>query len=210
MGILVNCLAVIFGTIILICGVSYFVREKNAGNLRYYMLVMGIFGALWSGGYGIMGFAESAEQAFIFRAIGVIGVAGFMMTEALMIAYMIKIPKTLFNLYAVAFGIFAVVDLFFFIPDHHTFVRVDGRICYYSTNSLGRKVHSLFLVFVSVTMICMAVIWIRREKKTRELYYVRAVIISNVSILISIIPDTFLFGFLFATTRIVLPLLCLA
>ena len=51
MGILVNCLAVIFGTIILICGVSYFVREKNAGNLQYYMLVMGIFGALWSGGY---------------------------------------------------------------------------------------------------------------------------------------------------------------
>ena len=192
MGILVNCLAVIFGTIILICGVSYFVREKNAGNLRYYMLVMGIFGALWSGGYGIMGFAESAKQAYIFRAIGIIGVAGFMMTEALMIAYMIKIPKTLFNLYAVAFGIFAVVDLFFFIPDHHTFVRVGGRMCYYTTNSLGRKVHSLFLIFVAVTMIFMAVIWIRREKKTRELYYVRAVIISNVSILISIIPDTIL------------------
>ena len=109
-----------------------------------------------------------------------------------MIAYMIKIPKTLFNLYAVAFGIFAVVDLFFFIPDHHTFVRVGGRMCYYTTNSLGRKVHSLFLIFVAVTMIFMAVIWIRREKKTRELYYVRAVIISNVSILISIIPDTIL------------------
>ena len=30
MGLLVNCLAVVFSTIIAICGVSYFVREKNA------------------------------------------------------------------------------------------------------------------------------------------------------------------------------------
>ena len=147
MGIIVNCLAVIFGTIIAICGISYFVREKNAGNLRYYMLVMGFFGALWSGGYGIMGFTETAEKAFISRAVGLIGVAGFMMTEALMIAYMIQIPKWLFRAYAVVFGIFAAVDLMFFIPDYHIFVRIDGRMCYYSANSTGRKIHSLFLIF---------------------------------------------------------------
>ena len=50
MGIFINCLAVVFSTIIAICGISYFAREKNAGKLRYYMLVMGFFGALWSGG----------------------------------------------------------------------------------------------------------------------------------------------------------------
>lgn len=123
MGLFINCLAVVFSTIIAICGISYFVREKNAGNLRYYMLVMGFFGALWSGGYGIMGFTETAENASIFRAVGVIGVACFMMTEALMTAYMIQIPKWLFHTYAAVFGIFAAVDLFFFIPDPHTFVR---------------------------------------------------------------------------------------
>ena len=46
MGIFINCLAVVFSTIIAICGISYFAREKNAGKLRYYMLVMGFFGAL--------------------------------------------------------------------------------------------------------------------------------------------------------------------
>ena len=61
MGIFVNCLAVVFSTIIAICGISYYVREKNAGDLRYYMLVMGFFGALWSGGYGIMGFTETVN-----------------------------------------------------------------------------------------------------------------------------------------------------
>ena len=192
MGLFINCLAVVFSTIIASCGISYFVREKNAGNLRYYMLVMGFFGALWSGGYGIMGFTETAEQAAVFRAVGLVGVSCFMMTEALMIAYMVQLPKWLFRTYAVVFGIFVAIDLFFFIPDHHTFVRMNGRMCYYSTNSFARMIHNSFLVFVAVTMVGIAIIWVHKEKRTRQVYYVRAAILSNLAILFSIIPDTIL------------------
>ena len=192
MGIFINCLAVVFSTIIAICGISYFMREKNAGALRYYMLVMGFFGALWSGGYGIMGFTETGEAAAVFRAVGLVGVVGFMMTEALMIAYMVERPKWLFRAYAMIFGIFAVADLYFFIPDQHTFVRLNGRMCYYSTNSFGRMVHSIFLAFVAVTMIAMAILWVHKEKLKRQSYYVRAAILANIAILFSIIPDTIL------------------
>ena len=192
MGIFINCLAVVFSTIIAICGISYFMREKNAGALRYYMLVMGFFGALWSGGYGIMGFTETGEVAAVFRAVGLVGVAGFMMTEALMIAYMVELPKWLFRAYAMIFGIFAVADLYFFIPDQHTFVRLNGRMCYYSTNSFGRMVHNIFLAFVAVTMIAMAILWVHKEKPKRQSYYVRAAILANIAILFSIIPDTIL------------------
>lgn len=192
MGIFINCLAVVFSTIIAICGISYFMREKNAGALRYYMLVMGFFGALWSGGYGIMGFTETGEAAVVFRAVGLVGVVGFMMTEALMIAYMVELPKWLFRAYAMIFGIFAVVDLYFFIPDQHTFVLLNGRMCYYSTNSFGRMVHNIFLAFVTVTMIAMAILWVHKEKPKRQVYYVRAAILANIAILFSIIPDTIL------------------
>lgn len=192
MGIFINCLAVVFSTITAICGISYFKREKNAGALRYYMLVMGFFGALWSGGYGIMGFTETGEVAAVFRAVGLVGVAGFMMTEALMVAYMVELPKWLFRAYAMIFGIVAVVDLYFFIPDQHTFVRLNGRMCYYSTNSFGRMVHNIFLAFVAVTMIAMAILWVHKEKPKRQSYYVRAAILANIAILFSIIPDTIL------------------
>lgn len=192
MGIFINCLAVVFSTIIAICGISYFMREKNAGALRYYMLVMGFFGALWSGGYGIMGFTETGEVAAVFRAVGLVGVAGFMMTEALMVAYMVELPKWLFRAYVMIFGIFAVVDLYFFIPDQHIFVRLNGRMCYYSTNSFGRMVHNIFLAFVAVTMIAMAILWVHKEKPKRQSYYVRAAILANIAILFSIIPDTIL------------------
>ena len=192
MGIFINCLAVVFSTIIAICGISYFMREKNAGALRYYMLVMGFFGALWSGGYGIMGFTETGEVAAVFRAVGLVGVAGFMMTEALMVAYMVELPKWLFRAYAMIFGIVAVADLYFFIPDQHTFVRLNGRMCYYSTNSFGRMVHNIFLAFVAVTMIAMAILWVHKEKPKRQSYYVRAAILANIAILFSIIPDTIL------------------
>ena len=192
MGLLINCLALIFGTIIALCRISFFVREKTSGNLRYYMLVMAFFGALWSGGYGVMGFTETAESANMFRAVGLVGVAGFMMTEALMISYMINIPKWLFNTYATVFALFCIVDLYFFIPDYHKFVRIDGRMCFYSSNSLGRKVHSVFLVFITITMIGIGVNWLRKEKRKRQSYYVRAVFISNLAIAVSIIPDTIL------------------
>ena len=192
MGIFINCLAVVFSTIIASCGISYFMREKNAGARRYYMLVMGFFGALWSGGYGIMGFTETGEAAAVFRAVGLVGVAGFMMTEALMVAYMVELPKWLFRAYTMIFGIFAVVDLYFFIPDQHTFVRLNGRMCYYSTNSFGRMVHNIFLAFVVVTMIAMAILWVHKEKPKRQAYYVRAAILANIAILFSIIPDTIL------------------
>lgn len=192
MGILINCLALIFSTIIALCGISYFLREKNAGRLRYFMLIMGVFGALWSGGYGIMGFAETAKQAELFRTVGIVGVVGFMMTEALMIAYMIHLPKWLYRVYVAAFGLVGVIDLFFFIPDHHDFVRIDGRMCYYATNSMARKIHNGFLAFVIVTMLGMAVIWVCKKKTKREASYVRATILSNLAILVSIIPDTIL------------------
>lgn len=192
MGIFINCLALIFSTIIALCGISYFLREKNAGRLRYFMLIMGVFGALWSGGYGIMGFAETAKQAELFRTVGIVGVVGFMMTEALMIAYMIHLPKWLYRVYVTAFGLVGVIDLFFFIPDHHDFVRIDGRMCYYATNSMARKIHSGFLAFVTVTMLGMAVIWVCKKKTKREASYVRATILSNLAILVSIIPDTIL------------------
>ena len=192
MGIFINCLALIFSTIIVLCGISYFLREKNAGRLRYFMLIMGVFGALWSGGYGIMGFAETAKQAELIRAVGIVGVVGFMMTEALMIAYMIHLPKWLYRVYVAAFGLVGVIDLFFFIPDHHDFVRIDGRMCYYATNSMARKIHSGFLAFVTVTMLGMAVIWVCKKKTKREASYVRATILSNLAILVSIIPDTIL------------------
>ena len=192
MGIFINCFAVVFSKITAICGISYFKREKNAGALRYYMLVMGFFGALWSGGYGIMGFTETGEVAAVFRAVGLVGVAGFMMTEALMIAYMVELPKWLFRAYAMIFGIVAVVDLYFFIPDQHTFVRLNGRMCYYTTNSFGRMVHNIFLAFVVVTMIAMAILWVHKEKPKRQSYYVRAAILANIAILFSIIPDTIL------------------
>lgn len=192
MGIFVNCLTLVFSTVILICGICYFVREKTAGKLRYYLLVLGLFGALWSGGYGVMGFVETSGAAAVFRAVGLIGVVGFMMTEALMIAYMIHLPKWLFFTYAMLFGLFGIADLIFFIPDPHTYVKINGRMCYYSSISFGRNIHNSFLVFVAVMLVAIAVFWVRKEKKTREVYYVRAVILSNLAILFSTIPDTIL------------------
>ena len=53
-------------------------------------------------------------------------------------------------------------------------------------------VHNIFLAFVVVTMIAMAILWVHKEKPKRQSYYVRAAILANIAILFSIIPDTIL------------------
>lgn len=41
-------------------------------------------------------------------------------------------------------------------------------------------------------MLVIAIVWVRKEKQTRQIYYVRVAILSNLAILVSIIPDTIL------------------
>ncbi len=192
MGILVNTIAIVSATLIAIIGLSYFLREKAAGKLRYYLLIMSIFGALWSGGYGLMGFMETAGAATLFRRIGLFGIIGFMMTESLMIAYMTSIPKWLYYVYAIVYLVFGVIDLACNHPNPELYTRIGGRTCFYSEPSLWRNVHQGFLFFVCVTLIVMAVNWTRKEMSARRYRFVKVMILSNVAIIGFIIPDTIL------------------
>ncbi len=189
MGIFVNCLSVVCATIVLTCGISYFLREKNS-VFRYFMLLMGFFGALWSGGYGIMGFVRSTEQAALFRIVGLIGVVGYMTAEVIMVAYNIKVPKKLFVVLSVAFCAFSVFDVL--LPDTLIFVRVADRMRFYVTNSFGRWFHNIFLVAVAIALITMAIVWKRQDKPKRQNSFIDALILSNIAILVFCIPDTIL------------------
>lgn len=192
MGIFINTLAIVCSTLVIIIGTSYFMREKAAGKLRYYLLIMSIFGAFWSGGYGLMGFMETPDSATLFRGIGLVGVIGFMMTESLMIAYMISIPKWLYYLYEAVYIVFSVVDLACYAPNPELYTIIDGRMCFYSQPGLWRTIHYSFLAFVSTTLIAMAINWTKKESNARRSLFIKAMIFSNLAILFSIIPDTVL------------------
>ncbi|MGN0425034.1 MAG: ATP-binding protein [Acetatifactor sp.] len=192
MGIFINTIAIICSTVIVVIGISYFMREKAAGRLRYYLLIMSIFGALWSGGYGLMGFMETAEEAIFFRRVGLTGIIGFMMTEALMVAYMTSLPKWLYYLYEAVFIGFGVFDLACFPADVNSYTRIGGRMCFYSHPSFWRNVHLAFLIFVCVTLIAMAINWTRKESSARRSLFIKVMVFSNLAILFSIIPDTIL------------------
>ena len=168
MGIFINTLAIVCSTLVIIIGTSYFMREKAAGKLRYYLLIMSIFGAFWSGGYGLMGFMETPDSATLFRGIGLVGVIGFMMTESLMIAYMISIPKWLYYLYEAVYIVFSVVDLACYAPNPELYTIIDGRMCFYSQPGLWRTIHYSFLAFVSTTLIAMAINWTKKESNARR------------------------------------------
>ena len=55
MGLLVDGSIIILGTLCLVCGISYFIRERMGDAFRYCILLMGNLAALWCYGYGFMG-----------------------------------------------------------------------------------------------------------------------------------------------------------
>ena len=55
MGQLINASLLILGTIAILSGYSFYVKEKKAGIIRSYLLISGFFAALWCYGFGLMG-----------------------------------------------------------------------------------------------------------------------------------------------------------
>ena len=62
MGEVINSSVIILGTIANICGVSFYIREKEIGKLRVYIMLLGVFAGFWCYGFGFMGMYTSITE----------------------------------------------------------------------------------------------------------------------------------------------------
>ena len=88
---------VVLGMLGLIMGLSYFLREKLAGAIRWFLLFLGIFTCVWCTFYGIMCFCENIEAAHVMRNIGLFGITAFLTTEAFLLIHMVEMGELMQN-----------------------------------------------------------------------------------------------------------------
>lgn len=68
-GVGINIALIIAATFVLTCGVSFFIRAKNAGSTKVYVLMYGLTAGLWCMCYGLIGFCRNPEAAMRLRQI---------------------------------------------------------------------------------------------------------------------------------------------
>ena len=195
MGYFINTSMVVLGTLGLIMGLSYFMREKLAGAIRWFLLFLGIFTCIWCSFYGIMGFCENLAIAHVMRNIGLFGIAGFLVAEAFLLIHMVEMVAPLGYICAGIFTAFAITDFVIFShkgTNIYARTLADDRTFYYAAPCFEREFHYVFLAFTFVSFMVLDVIWFIKKKPRREKLFQVEATLANFIIILMAIPDTIL------------------
>ncbi|MBO5352095.1 MAG: response regulator [Lachnospiraceae bacterium] len=193
MGELINSSLLVLGTIVAGLGISFYVQEKEMGFLRTSMLLLGISGALWCAGFGLMGMYSSTVGIAVPRAVALFSITAYLSALLLMLMHLINFPARYRNLLSVLFILFGISDgILMSGLKNHEFVQVDGRTVYYIIKSNVTIYHRVYLGVALVLILGMALIWLcnRNTKQNRKIIMV--LILAHLCLLVSCIPDTIL------------------
>lgn len=193
MGMLINLSLVFLGTISLILGISYFIRERNNLVLCTLILLLGVFSSIWNFGYAFMGMTGNSDYALLGRQLGLFGILAFLITESAFLVIETEIPTiALYTLIPIDV-LFGLIDFVLFgKADNIIFIRFQERTCFYAKNTYGRYFHDFFLVFLFISMFVLAIVWLKKSKLRREKNIVLYMIIANCFIVLFALPDTIL------------------
>lgn len=193
MGNVINTGLIIFGVLGLVIGLSYFMKEKLVGSIRWFILFLGIFTFIWCSCYGVMGFCENLTYAFYCRNAGLFGLLGFLTTEAVLLLTIVEVVKPVKAICAIVYFLASLSDFVIFGKPHvNVFIRLADRTTYYSVPCFEREYHYVYLATIFVTFILLDVFWFIKKKPKRELAFEIEATIGNMLLVVMAIPDTIL------------------
>ncbi len=193
MGQLINTSLIILGTIALLTGISFFIKEKKAGIIRIYLLVSGFFAALWCYSYGLMGMYSDMQSIFLSRMFGLIAIDGYLLCLMILIANLIHFNRKYTYIFIVVYSVLAVGDIVLFSPlGNHTFVEIDGRTSFTTEPWFGGTYHKVFLAVAVLMLFLVGFTWLFSRKTTQNRKLVLVMVCAHLFLLVSMIPDTIL------------------
>ncbi len=193
MGAVINSSLIILGTLTLTCGISFYLREKDMGRIRIYIMLLGVFAGLWCYGFGFRGMYTSRLGIAIPRALGLFSIVAYLTTVLILLEDLINlrvlyryIITVLFTAYG--FSNFVMISKM----DNHVFVQVDGRTAYYIPDSFESIYHKIYLVVAIAVILGVALVWLcnRNTKQNKKIIIV--LILAHFCLVASCISDTVL------------------
>ena len=174
-------------------GVSFYKKEKEAGEYRKFMLFIGIFCGLWCLGYGAIGLIPYFIVAKIARIISLFGIIGFLVAECYIIIDMGYKDPVSALFYKVFIFFYALSDWIIFSNSKvDSFVRIGSWTTWYGNMNFERYYHFFFLASMIVLMTLFAIVWFINSKYRRTKKFIICLFFSNVFIILGALPDTIL------------------
>ena len=193
MGQLINSSLMILGTIAILTGYSFFIKEKKAGIIRIYLLISSFFAALWCYSYGFMGMFMDIDRIFISRTLGLVAIDGYLLCLMILIANLIHFNKYITRTFIVVYSILATGDVILFSSlDNHHFVVIDGRTSFTVQPYFGGNYHKVFLAVAVLMLFLVGFTWLFSRKTTQNRKLVLLMVCAHLFLLVSMIPDTIL------------------
>lgn len=191
MGLVINLTLVICATVVLTRGISYFMGSELSRMVRFQVLLMSVFVMFWNAGYAVLGFMDNTEKCWLPRTFGVVGYAGFLAIEVWFIsAYM---HTKIWKLQAGLTGIFTAIDVYIFGGRNvDEFFMGKDRMLYRSVDTTASTFHYCYMAYMLGLIIFNAIVFLPKESSGRRRRLSGSMMLSNVMIIITAIPDTIL------------------
>lgn len=193
MGELINSSLIVLATVVALCGISFYIREKEMGPLRVCVMMLGLAAALWCAGFGMMGMYTSQMAIALTRLMGIFAIVVYVAVLLIMLMFLLNIPRVAG---AIAVGIYILYGLsdvvVMFEPGDHDFVRIGGRTAYYAKNVFATTYHKIYLIISIVIILGMALVWLYDKKTRHNKKIIIVLIMAHICLVVSCIPDAIL------------------
>jgi len=192
MAFAMNIAMTVFATLSFVFGISYYIREKEIGNMRYYILLMGLAAGFGNMGYMLMSVTPLSPLTIIFRDMGMCGVNIYLIGELLMVLNQTSHSRRFVRLVTfVMCSINLVMMILHGMPGDVTFIQ-DGIFTSFINNHLiGYKLQSYVAIIDFIILFSLAIHWYREQTAKRGKTFVFLCIASNFFYLFSSFPYFF-------------------
>jgi len=192
MGQLINVSLIILGTIAIMTGVSFFIREKKAGIIRNYFLISGFCTSMWCYSFGLMGMFTDETILFLTRGAGIVAIDGYLLCLMILIAKMIHFNKIATRCFTIVYSILAIGDIVLFSSNEYVhFTVLDGRTTFTNDPWFGSMYHYTFLAIAVLMLFVVGFTWLFSRKTTQNRKIVLIMVCAHLFLMVSTAPDTF-------------------
>ena len=161
---------------------------KNKENLLFVFFCL--FSAIWSFGFYGVFIQTVPDKAYTWRAIGMIGTFGYLITAQLLICHFAGIRK-IWRSMVETFSLTGIIIYFFNIQrDQVTYELTDIGMSYSFTPGLWNNLYIIYSVITAINMFCVTIYMLRRSSTRRMHALARKLLTAELIILFGMLLDT--------------------
>lgn len=166
-------------------------RKKDIRNKENFLFMLFcLFSAIWSFGFYGVFIQTIPEKAYIWRAVGMIGTFGYLITAQLLICHFSGIRK-IFRCLVELFSFFGIIIYCFIIQkDQVTYELTDIGMSYSFTPGLWNNIYIVYSVITAINMFFVTLYMLRRSSTRRMRALAKKLLTAEMIILFGMLLDT--------------------